>query len=124
MYEREIRSLLLSLNGSSFTYHKNDSSEAENCKLLVQNSQRTAYVVCGDGQILLAHIDQLRPTIEEDSDTELSEDNGQQMNSDSGGRYPTRVRCPPMWLKEYASYAQNNAAPGICENLGKIGNLK
>ena len=103
MCGREIRSLLLSLNGSSFKYHKNDSSEAENCELLVQNSQRTAYVDCGGGQILIAHIDQLRPTIEEESDTELSEDNGQQMNSHSGRRYPTRVRCPPIWLKEYAS---------------------
>ena len=103
MCGREILSRLLSLNERSFNYNNNNSSKAKNCELLVQNSQRTAYVDCGGGQILIAHIDQLRPTIEEESDTELSEDNGQQMNSDISRRYPTRVRCPPIWLKEYSS---------------------
>jgi len=105
VFGREIRSPLINFNGNSYVYHKNDSSEAENCEILVQNSQRTVYVDCG-GNIRLAHFDQLRAAQEEENEEQsgsLENDHSseEQSGSSSEVRYPSRVRRPPGWHKNY-----------------------
>ena len=60
--------------GQVFMYKKTPASAAEQVEFLIQNSKRTVYVQKEDGDVVLAHVDQLQtvPVEEDGQDSEVA----------------------------------------------------
>ena len=114
MFGRSLRHPLIAFDGGeSLIYRRNSKGPVEQARFLVQNSRRTVFLEKNDGNVVLAHIDQVKRDpvsdegqVDQSDEGQIGQDDEGQVDQHQGGladkvvvpeerRYPLRMRRPP-----------------------------